>query len=118
MKRKILLALSILVLFALAIGAFAYARTSSTTTKAAACCCCKGDSCPMKKKDAAGKETASCCDDCGCCKDGKCTGDSCPMKKMGGDAQNRAGHAEHSDGKGCCCGCCGKDKDEEKKDTV
>jgi len=40
----------------------------------------------MKKKDANGKETASCCDDCDCCKDGKCTGD-CDCCKGKSDAK-------------------------------
>ena len=112
MKQKLLLAVSVLMLFALAVTAFAYSRTSTGLAAAASCCCCSGDSCPLKKKDASGKETASCCDDCDCRKDGKCTGDSCPMKKKGESATKTA----DSDAKSCCCPCCGKDK--EKKDTV
>ncbi len=62
--------------FGLGIATFAYQQTNGTFGAAASCSCCNGDSCPMKTKDASGKETASC--DCDCCKDG-----SCPMKMKG-----------------------------------
>jgi hypothetical protein len=116
MKRKLIFVVSIFALFAFSIAAYAYTRTSSQTALAAACCCCSGDSCPIKKKDASGKETASCCDSCDCCKDGKCTGDSCPMKKKDGSHADHATMphdsmaAEHEG----CCSCC---KGKEKKDS-
>lgn len=133
MKKKVLLAIAAIMVMGLGIVAFAYttAKTSSTT---AASCCCSGDSCPMKKKDVAGKETASCCDNCDCCKDGTCpmkkTGDaavtgmkmtdgsSCPMKNT--EAKATADSPEMKNvvfvqGDGCCCSCCKKDK--EKKDA-
>ena len=106
MKKRILLAVSILLVFGLAIAAFAYQQSTSTVTKAA-CCCCSGDSCPMKKKDSARVgETASCCDkDNCCCKNG---GESCPMKGK----DHTAMHQEISSGeaKGCCP-CCADGKD-------
>lgn len=75
MRKRILLAIAALMVFGLAIAAFAY-TTTNAPKNGGMDCCCKGDSCPMKSKDAAGKETASCCDKEDCC----CKGDSCPMK--------------------------------------
>ena len=116
MKRKLTIIVSILALFAFTIAAYAYTRTSSQTALSAACCCCSGDSCPMKKKDALGKKTATCCDNSDCCKDGKCTGDSCPMKKKDGSHVDHATmqHDGTSIGHEACCSC-GKGK--EKKDS-
>src|SRR5262245_59469950 len=107
MKRKLMFAVAVIALFAFSIAAYAYTTSVST----AASCCCKGDSCPMKTKDANGKEV-SCCDNCDCCKDGKCTGDSCPMKKKDGSHTMDASHHENmsADHSGCNCSCCGKDK--------
>lgn len=110
MKKKLILSLAAILVLGLGAVAFAF-NYSGSVASAAACCCCSGDSCPMKKKDGAGKETKSCCDDRDCCKDGKCTGDSCPLKKK----DNSANESEKSEGKDCRCPCCGKDK--EKKDT-
>lgn len=138
MKKRILLAIAALMVFGLAIAAFAYTGTS-TSNKARMGCCCKSDSaaesCPMKSKDAAGKETASCCEkeDC-CCKSGA---ESCPMKskdeakpaekskpsccdKEESAAPKKDGEAASIDmknvvvassGEGCCCSCCGAKKD-------
>jgi len=77
------------------------------------------------KKDAAGKETASCCDD-GCCKDGSCAmkkdgaasaehmPENCPMMKNKDGQTSQASMtqatAEHGDS--CCCSCCKKAKQE------
>jgi len=114
MKPKVLV-ISILALFALSV-AFAYTR-ASTEASVAAACCCSGDSCPMKKKDAAGTETASCCDNCSCCK-----GDSCPMKMNSADKPHAVAEQDMKNvvmvmsEDSCCCGCCKKDK--EKKDTA
>jgi hypothetical protein len=91
MKKRILLAIAALMVFGLTIVAFAYTNTS-TTKKAAMDCCCKGDSCPMKSKDATGKEAASGCESQDCC----CKGDSCPMK-----SKDAAGKESAS--------CCSKD---------
>jgi hypothetical protein len=74
MKKRLFLVVVALLVLGLGAATFAYKQTNNTTAMS----CCKGDSCPMKKKDASGKETASCCDDCDCCK-----GDSCPMKNKG-----------------------------------
>ncbi|MEO8572905.1 MAG: hypothetical protein ABI481_02965 [Pyrinomonadaceae bacterium] len=124
--KRIILAISVLLVLGLAVAAIAYNRNTVTQTVAAASCCSHGaDSCPMKK-DAAGKETASCCDE-DCCK-----GDSCPMKTAAGGSSHHAdscpmndkdGQASHAtmteaqheamkaDGKSCCCSCCGAKQD-------
>ena len=64
------------------------------------------DSCPMKTKDSSGKETASCCDDCNCCK-----GDSCPMKHKADASQTQivdvADKQADTTAASCCCPCCG-----------
>jgi hypothetical protein len=96
MKRNILLAIA--VVFTLSIGAAVYAfnSTTSTTNAAAVSCCCKGDSCPMKSKDAKASADAK----ESCCKDDCCKGDSCPMKKgdaaKTGTATATAADAKHS----------------------
>ncbi|MGI8467629.1 MAG: hypothetical protein ACR2N3_04175 [Pyrinomonadaceae bacterium] len=74
MKRKVLLAISMLLILGLSIAVFAYTKTNDINAKATACCC-KDGSCPMKNK--AAKMDGACCDmpDC-CCKDGNL----CPMK--------------------------------------
>lgn len=80
MKRNIILAIA--AMFTLSIGAAVYAFNSTTTTTTNAAvhsCCCKGDSCPMKSKDAKASADAK----ESCCKDGCCSGEgkeSCPMK--------------------------------------
>ena len=105
MKKRILLAISVLLVLGLAIAAFAYNQSSGSLFAKAACSCCTGDSCPMKKDSAAAGQTASCCDsdDC-CCKKG---GDSCPMKMHG---EHTAMHDDSGAAKaGCDCSCC-KDK--------
>ena len=76
MKKNLLLGVFAIFIFAASVFAFAFTGIGTGSRTAMSCCCCSGDSCPMKKKDANGKEAASCCDNCDCCK-----GDSCPMKK-------------------------------------
>lgn len=72
-----------MLVFGLTMVAFSYGTSNDLSATASSCCCCSGDSCPLKNKDASGKEAASCCDDCDCCKgDG-----ACPMM------------AKHADGK-------------------
>ena len=87
MKKRILLAITVLMVFGLAIVAFAYNKTNHTSHKASMDCCCKDGVCPMKNKDASTADTkaTSCCDmpDC-CCKGG---GESCPMKNKGEASQ-------------------------------
>ncbi|HUR97971.1 MAG TPA: hypothetical protein VMZ26_07910 [Pyrinomonadaceae bacterium] len=122
--KRIILAISVLLVLGLAVAAIALNPSGVTQTAAASCCSHGADSCPTKK-DGSGKETASCCDE-GCCK-----GDSCPMKK-GGDAsaqhpdscpmKHKDGQASHAtmtdaehqamkaDGKSCC-DCCGAKQD-------
>ncbi len=133
-----MIAIAALMVFGLSIAAVAYTRTAGAASTAASCC--KGDSCPMKNKNASAGEKASCCDDCDCC-----SGESCPMKKKGettaavvkvSDGEscatmmtkkapkaetvslNQANVVVASDGEGCCCSCCGKDKATEKKVTA
>ena len=121
--KRIILAISVLLVLGLAGAAIAYNRTNVET--AAASCCCSGDSCPMKK-DAAGKEAATCCDE-DCCKGDSCRmkagaaaaahhPDNCPMKGKDGqashDTMTEAQHeAMKADGKSCCCSCCGAKQD-------
>ena len=109
MKKRTLLAIAALVVFGLGAATFAYQQTNNTRQTAMSCCCCKGDSCPMKKKDASGKETASCCDKEDCYK-----GDSCPMKAKGEKPQAMSVDMKSVTAvseEGCCCSCCGAKKD-------
>ncbi len=69
MKKRILLAITVLLVFGLTIAAFAYNKTN-TTNQATMDCCTKSDDCPMKSKDADSTVKKDCC-----LKD-----DSCPMK--------------------------------------
>src|SRR5687768_4942161 len=76
MKMKMMIAIAALMVFGLSIAAVAYTQTAGAASVSASCC--KGDSCPMKNKNASAGEKTSCCDDCDCC-----SGESCPMKKQG-----------------------------------
>ncbi|HEV7699814.1 MAG TPA: hypothetical protein VGO43_06270 [Pyrinomonadaceae bacterium] len=117
MRKKVMLTVATLLVFAMAIVAFAYTRTNTDNTMAAAsCCCCKGDSCPMKSKDAktgdaAATDAKASCD---CCK-----GDSCPMKK-GDHASMPSGTEMKHDGdmKDCSCSCCHHGDDKEDGPAV
>lgn len=137
MKFKMMIAVAALMVFGLSIATVAYTKTAGAASMSASCC--KGDSCPMKNKNASAVEKASCCDDCDCC-----SGESCPMKKKGETSAavvkvsdgsscatmmkkapkgetvslNQTNVVVASDGEGCCCSCCGKDKDKEKKVTA
>lgn len=88
MKKKILVVLSIMLVFGLVAGVFAISRTTATNEKTAASCC------PMHKQNKADATAStekgdSCCNMADCCKDGKCSmggdcckdKDACPMKK-------------------------------------
>lgn len=92
MKKRILLVASVLLVFGLAVVAYAYNQPAADDKPAV--CCCMGDSCPMMKKQdtaVAGKvkdvkaegEKHSCC------------GDSCPMMKQQGEGHD--GATAHSD---------------------
>ena len=123
--KRIILAICVMLVFGLAVAAIAYQRSTVTATASTASCCKhEGASCPMKK-DAAGKESASCCDE-NCCKDGSCPmkggaaggkhSESCPMKDKDGQASHATmTAAEHeamkAEGKSCCCACCGAKQD-------
>jgi hypothetical protein len=88
MKKRIILAISVLLVFGLAMVVFAYNKTNQSH-HAAMTCCCKDGSCPMKSGDTAatGEQKTACCDmpDC-CCKGGE----SCPMKKQGETSQTES----------------------------
>lgn len=108
MKTKMLIAIAALMVFGLSMVAFAYTKTAGTASAPASCC--KGDSCPMKSKDASsGEKKASCCDECN-----SCSGGSCPMKskKEGSAADMKITESETSAGdtKACDCSCCKHDK--------
>lgn len=129
MKKRSLLVIAAFLVFGLGAGTLAYQQTNETASTAMSCCCCSGDSCPMKKKDASGKETASCCDNCSCCKgENSCSGDSCPMKKKGDSADKAKDkptttgtemtNVTYVQGEDCCCSCCNKDKEKKDKPTV
>ena len=97
MKKQLTIACAALMVFALAIVAFAYTKANNTTQTTAV-------SCPMQEKhQAAQNATDKEKDSCGmadCCKDGKCSmggaccksGDSCPMKNK----ENSATTADYS----------------------
>ncbi|HEY8561224.1 MAG TPA: hypothetical protein VIL74_12685 [Pyrinomonadaceae bacterium] len=88
MKRKIMIALTVVFALSLALTVYALNKTNVSPKRAAGTdCCAKKDSCPMKS-GAGNAEKASCCDKDDCC----CKGDSCPMKMNG----------EKTEGKDCC----------------
>lgn len=103
MKKKVITALTVVFALCLALTVYAF-NGNGTITKTKADCCAKKDSCPMKNKENASAEKASCCDKDDCC----CKGDSCPMKMNG---------EKMSEGKECCCkgGSCPMKKDAEKQ---
>jgi hypothetical protein len=137
MKFKMTIAIAALMVFGLSIIAVAYTKTAGAASMSASRC--KGDSCPMKNKNASADEKASCCDDCDCCSGGSCpmkkkdetsaavvkvsSGTSCAMmvKKAPKTETVSFEHANvvvASDDENCGCSCCGKDKDKEKKVTA
>lgn len=93
MKKKIFLVISAMLVFGLAVVAYSYGTAGSDPAAISSCCCCSGDSCPMKTKDASGKDAMSCCD-ADCCKGGA---ESCPMMKKDAD-----GKPMKMDGDACC----------------
>ena len=108
MKKRIILAVSVLLVFGLAIVVFAYNRSNHSSHQAEMSCCCKDGSCPMKNKDAASTaDMKDCCDmpDC-CCKGGE----SCPMKKQGETSQTTSVDMKNvtvaAGDENCCCACC------------
>ena len=100
MKKRIVLIVSALLIFAFGVFAATYDRTSAESKTAVSCCCCSGDSCPMKSKG----ETAAAGEKQDCC----CKGDSCPMKKdhAGAMQMNASPDAKTS----CDCSCCKHDE--------
>ena len=60
MKKKILMSVFAVLMLAIGVVAFAFTTSVTSTETAMSCCCCSGDSCPTKKMEAAGNETASC----------------------------------------------------------
>lgn len=102
MKKRVIMALTVLFALGLAMAVYALNQTH-VSHKQAADCCKKSDSCPMKNKEAKAV-TTDCCDNDDCC----CKGGSCPMK------------SEKSEGKDCCCkgGSCPMKKKTEEKQTV
>jgi hypothetical protein len=101
MKKKVIMALTVLFALCFAITVFAL-NQSNISARTRVGCCAKKDSCPMKDKQAKSDKT-SCCDKDSCC----CKGDSCPMKMNG----------EKMEGKDCCCqgDSCPMKKDSEKQ---
>ena len=122
MKKRILLALTVVFALGLVMAVYAFNRTNSSNSavehscpmksmnaeaadnhgKTSCCdrddCCCKGDSCPMKTQG----ENAS----AGCC---ACCGDSCPMKNKGAQAAGiDMKNVTVANGESCCNGgaCC------------
>ncbi len=95
MKKKLLLALTVVFVLGLAMAAYALNQTNNPNKTASASCCSKSESCPLKNKNAQTAENhseASCCDNADCC----CKGDSCPMKVQGETGSSV-----------CCDNCCG-----------
>ncbi len=78
MKKKLIMALTVMFALSLAITVFALNQTNVSSNRTADCCA-KKDSCPMKDKQATA-DKKSCCDKDDCCCKG---GDSCPMKMNG-----------------------------------
>jgi len=100
MKKKVIMALTVVFALSLAITVYALNQTNISSNHTAADCCAKKDSCPMKDKQEANADKTSCCDKDDCCK----SGDSCPMKTNG----------EKTDGKKDSCP---MKKDAEKQTT-
>ena len=109
MNKRIFFIAAAFLVFGLTIAAYAFNSASIYDTGTAGVACCKGDSCPMKKKDASVKNNASHSDDRACCKDGMCAmkkgdaakaghGDCCKMKKAHADAVSMK---KMSDGESC-----------------
>jgi hypothetical protein len=88
MKKKILIVISALMIFGLAIAVYAINQSEVTGSADKAACCCMGDSCPMKSKENAAADASH--------KGMSCCGDSCPMKSGAAAATT-----------GSCCDCCG-----------
>ena len=121
MKKRFIIALSAMLVFGLAVVAFAFTKANNTNQKSAV-------SCPMmeKKNTVAAADANKEKDSCGmadCCKDGKCSmggscckdKDSCPMKSAE-SKDNQTAAVDYSklivsdgDGTDCCAAgasCC------------
>ena len=90
MKKRIILAISMMFILGLTVAAFALSQSSKLNNTAVTT-----DSCAMKMQTADGgtQTKDSCCDKADCC----CKGDACPMKKQGGENASAS----------CCSNCCG-----------
>ncbi len=87
MKKRIILAISMMFILGLTIAAFALSQSNGVNKRSADSCAMK----TMNAQNADGQSKASCCDKDDCC----CKGDSCPMKGQGENAS------------ASCCSCCG-----------
>ena len=104
MKKKFLLAISLMLVFGLAAVTFAISSSNVNTNAAASCCCCNGDSCPLKSKDAGkteGEQKAVCCDkETSAQKDGE-TAQTAPMDMTNVTVITAKGSCCHA-GADCC----------------
>ncbi len=85
MKKKIILALSVMFILGLTVAVFALSQAKNINIASA-------ESTATKSENASGEAKTSCCDKADCC----CKGDACPMKKQGENASAN-----------CCSNCCG-----------
>lgn len=95
MKKKIIIALTVVFALCLAVTVFALNK-SNVSSKAAMDCCDKPDNCPMKSKSAATVAKADCCDNM----------DNCPLKKQNTEHQTSEIDMKNvpvvTDGADCC----------------
>ncbi len=135
MKKKIIILISALLVFGLAIVAYSVTKSTAFLNTSESCCamkdCCKDGVCKMggecckkhdssqvKQKDSTEMTAMNHGDKAECCKDGKCTMDCCKDGKctMGCCKDGKCTMDCCKDGK-CTMGCCKDGKcDMKKKD--